>query len=138
MSSKRFFNLFSENSNKTKTSSNSTDKYGDSFETGRRKMSISRSGRFKEHKRRGLITESTFTGLPSDSQASMGPNCNQEQPVSVERNSDMTVTQISVCSAPEIQNEQQESVNDATVAFSENKEEATRIMVAKGKKETLF
>lgn len=123
MSSKRFFGLFKDNSHKTKTTNGGAD--NDSFETGRRRMSISRSGRFKEHKRRGLVTENTFTGLPSDIQISIGPNCAKDQPVSVEENNEMTTAHISLHSASELQNQHQQSVNDATESIS-HKEEAQR------------
>jgi flagellar basal body rod protein FlgG len=144
MSSKRFFGLFSENSHKTKNSNSNTDNYSDSFETGRRRMSISRSGRFKEHKHRGLITEKTFTGLPNDSQTSIRSNCAQDPPVSEEKNSEVTeeknsevtVAHISVYSAPELQNEQWESANDATAAFNQKKEEAVRVIAASSKQDT--
>jgi hypothetical protein len=130
MSSKRLFGLFNDSSHKTKTSNGSAD--SDSFETGRRRMSVSRSGRFKEHKRRGLITENTFTGLPSDIQTSIGPNCSQDQPVSVEKNNEVTAAHISLYSAPELQNQHQENVNDATTTVSQNEE------TARGKRETLI
>jgi hypothetical protein len=136
MSSKRFFGLFSDNSHKTKISNSSADNYSDSFETGRRRMSISRSGRFKEHKHRGLITENTFTGLPSDSQTNIRSNCAQDPPVSEEKNSEVKVAHISAYSAPELQNEQQENVNDSTVAFSQKKEATARAIAASSKQDT--
>lgn len=120
MSSKRFFGLFNDNSHKTKTSNGGAD--NDSLQTGRRRMSISRSGRFKEHKRRGLVTENTFTGLPSDSQISIGPNCAQDQPVSVEKNNEMTTAHISLHSTSELQNRHQENVNDAAESISQKEE----------------
>lgn len=130
MSSKRFFGLFKDNSHRTKTSDGGSD--NDSFETGRRRMSISRSGRFKEHKRRGLVTENTFNGLPSDIQISIGPNCAQDQPVSVEKNNEMTTSHISLHSAPELQNQHQEKVKDATESIS-RKEETPKIITARDK-----
>jgi hypothetical protein len=134
MSSKRFFGLFKDISHNTKTSKENVD--DDSFETGRRRMSISRSGRFKEHKRRGLVTENTFTGLPSDIQISTGPNCAKDQPVSVEKNNEMTTAQISLYSAPELHYQHQEKVNDATESISQ-KEETPKIITTRGKRETL-
>jgi hypothetical protein len=134
MSSKRLFGLFNDNSHKTKTSNGNAD--NDSFETGRRRMSVSRSGRFKEHKRRGLVTENTFTGLPSDIQTSTGPNCSEEQPVSVEKNNEVTIAHISLYSASELQNQHQANVNDATTSISQ-KEETSRIITAIGKRENL-
>jgi hypothetical protein len=134
MSSKTLFGLFNDNSHKTKTSNGSAD--NDSFETGRRRMSVSRSGRFKEHKRRGLVTENTFTGLPSDIQTSTGPNCSEDQPVSVEKNSEVTIAHISLYSASELQNQHQGNVNDATTSVSQM-EETPRIITAIGKRETL-
>jgi hypothetical protein len=136
MSSKRFFGLFNDNSHKTKTSNGNADNYSESFETGRRRMSISRSGRFKEHKRRGLVTENTFTGLPSDIETHTGPNCAQDQPVSVEKNNEVTTAHISLYSSPELQNQHRENVNDAIVSISQ-KEETARIITARGKRETL-
>jgi uncharacterized alpha-E superfamily protein len=136
MSSKRFFGLFSENSHKNKTANSNADNYGDSFPTDRRRMSISHSGRFKERKRRGPITENIFTGLASNSETSVRSNCAQDQPVSVHKSSEVTVAHESAHSAPELQNEQWENVNDATAAFRQKKEEDARIIAASGKQDT--
>lgn len=83
-------------------------------------MSISRSGRFKEQKHRRVITEKTFTGLQSDGQTSSV----QDPSVSEEKSSEVTLAHMSVCSAPELQNDQWENLNDATVAFQQKEKEA--------------
>ncbi|PSN53014.1 hypothetical protein C0J52_01163 [Blattella germanica] len=98
-------------------------------EPSRRRLSISRSGRFKEQKRRGVITESTFSGANGDEP-------NSKERTSSNGNHNEVSKASEVRSGQAFGNEQWESVNEATVSYTQKKEAAAKAVASKGRKET--
>ena len=115
---------------KSKHGNNASDNQNVANEsTGKRRMSISRSGRFKEQKHRSKITENTFSQLQNDNKQP------KDQPESNGKENTVSGTGDKSFST-DFENEQWESVNKPAVSYMEKKEAALKATASKGKKET--
>ena len=123
---RRFFNFFTDSSQKSKLATNTSENQNiPDDSTSKRRMSISRSGRFREQKHRSAITENTF------SQSQHDDTCSKDQSGSVGKEN-TAVSDV----GRELENEQWESVNNTTVKYMEKKEAASRVIASQGRKET--